>query len=453
MFKKNIPFWIIFVVLGIVFLDLVFFGLFIYPKKVDIKTTLDVKKEKIVKSEGKTGYYKGLFGVYFQEEKCSSATFIDISFGKVCEPLGFVLLKNADPKTFKVIIDGVYGKDKNSVYYRSQKLSQADPETFKTIKNPRYEFYTPLNSEIYSKDNYFVFLKENIISGADPKTFEIIVNHEELARDKSKVYHSYMPYPDYGPNFRSLYSGDWRYYKLDDHHVYYGFQNIEGRDPFYFIEGADPFTLKSIDCVDISMEKTVNCDQNYDSSETGGIRFYGGGNAFNYVKDKKRVYHEDTVIDGADPSSFVLINKSKYARDNHQMYYYHSGTISPIINSDPLSFQIIGDDFARDNHRLYFLGKEIKYADPLSFEFLNYYFTRDNNHVYFEGSEIESADPKTFKIVEIKGGQYPGYFAKDSRHVYFKAKTIQGADPNTFEAIDYVHGKDKSTTYDTDKLE
>jgi hypothetical protein len=49
----------------------------------------------------------------------------------------FVLLKDADPRSFKVFENAFGGKDKNHVYYQANKLAGLDPATVKVYSNTK----------------------------------------------------------------------------------------------------------------------------------------------------------------------------------------------------------------------------------------------------------------------------------------------------------------------------
>ena len=82
-------------------------------------------------------------------------------------------LPDSDPKTFEILSDS-YSKDKNTVYYHGKKISDADSRSFVTIGNK------------YAKDRNTIYYSGKKIEGSDVKTFKII-NHK-FSKDKSVVY-------------------------------------------------------------------------------------------------------------------------------------------------------------------------------------------------------------------------------------------------------------------------
>lgn len=94
-------------------------------------------------------------------------------------------LTNADPKTFRVIREGLaeWGADKESVYNGWFKLENSDPQTFQFI------------NASFSKDKNSVYFFQNRLDGADPNSFEII--KDNVAKDKSAIFAFGKKMPSY----------------------------------------------------------------------------------------------------------------------------------------------------------------------------------------------------------------------------------------------------------------
>lgn len=72
------------------------------------------------------------------------------------------LCSKADATTFRAIDgDGIFGKDKSHVFYKSTLIEGADPGTFERVKG----------SSLFSKDAKAVYLGEKLIPGADPTSW------------------------------------------------------------------------------------------------------------------------------------------------------------------------------------------------------------------------------------------------------------------------------------------
>jgi hypothetical protein len=85
-----------------------------------------------------------------------------------------------------------------------------------------------------------------------------------------------------------------------------------------------------------------------------------------FRKDKNYVYSNDTIIEGADPNTFEIVNW----------------------------------EWAKDNKSYFFKGKRVPYIDYATFKYLDYNYAIDKNNVYYDDEIIEGADAKTFKYIE-----------------------------------------------------
>lgn len=89
----------------------------------------------------------------------------------------YSILKNADAPTFEVIdstLSTAYFRDKNSVYYYSNKIKGADVATF-----------VPLNDN-YAKDKKRVFYQDSLLKNVDYGSFRVI--DKDKAEDKLRKY-------------------------------------------------------------------------------------------------------------------------------------------------------------------------------------------------------------------------------------------------------------------------
>ncbi|MGN0003431.1 MAG: DKNYY domain-containing protein, partial [Sphingobacterium composti] len=124
-----------------------------------------------------------------------------------------LVLKNSDPNTFKVIND-VWAKDKNNVYWFGKIYKKADAATFEKISEPpltSFDYAKDKNNvyiangqtikkalhgasfeildKFWAKDNFVVYCLSNksIIKTIDVETFKIIDNNGK-AEDKDYIY-------------------------------------------------------------------------------------------------------------------------------------------------------------------------------------------------------------------------------------------------------------------------
>ena len=150
-----------------------------------------------------------------------------------------------------------YSLDVNHVYYDNMILSEADPSTFKVL------------SYDYATDMHHVWYNDIIIDGADPATFVVPDSKiSNLAHDA----HDYYMYdrPLYVANIGSFRQIDYNW-ALDSLNVYY-------------------------------LDYDVLAD---DTPVVGDYRTFKVLNEF-YAVDSTCVYYKNTIVDGADPATFVV---------------------------------------------------------------------------------------------------------------------------------------------------
>ncbi|MEI6222514.1 MAG: DKNYY domain-containing protein [bacterium] len=114
---------------------------------------------------------------------CSSLYFYTTNWSLGIPVKSYEEIKEADFATFKVV-QNLYAKDKNVVFYEAAKLSGANPATFAVI------------NRLYAKDDDQIFYEDKEVSGADVESFSILQPesqsqfkwHESIAVDKHSVY-------------------------------------------------------------------------------------------------------------------------------------------------------------------------------------------------------------------------------------------------------------------------
>lgn len=119
-------------------------------------------------SEKSDNYYMDPYGIYF----CKNHDMIDD--GGCNWHYNVFRLKDANLFSFEVIND-IYSKDKQNVYYKDDIITDADASTFEVI------------DDIYSKDKQNVYYKNCIITDADASTFEVI--DDIYSKDKNHKYY------------------------------------------------------------------------------------------------------------------------------------------------------------------------------------------------------------------------------------------------------------------------
>ncbi|MDE6769655.1 MAG: DKNYY domain-containing protein, partial [Muribaculaceae bacterium] len=269
------------------------------------------------------------------------------------------LIDKAESTTFKVHSD-YFAEDANDFYWNGSALNVRDKATFQLLGNARmwgtawakdrynayylpggiitdidYKTFHPVrkkyfgNSEVYAADKYRVFFKEEVVPGADPKTFKEIDYH--TGHDKNRVYDGATPTQI--RNYDRLRKiGNYMY--SDGKYIYDSRFNV--------LPDADARTFKSISNCWYKDKNNVWWDTHL-LPEANPRRFkpvtnysFGSGKKerlgedFNYGKDERNVFFQDSIISEADVDSFEIINfpdgDSWTVFDRNRIY---QGTDSP----------------------------------------------------------------------------------------------------------------------------
>ena len=104
------------------------------------------------------------------------------------------LIEGADPETFEYVgfedVTGarfMYARDKSNVYYHKFLIEDADSDTFEVL------------GCWYAKDTRHIYFEDNIIEVADVNSFEVIENSYAYAKDDTSVYYGGNTIPDVDP--------------------------------------------------------------------------------------------------------------------------------------------------------------------------------------------------------------------------------------------------------------
>ena len=370
---------------------------------------------------------------------------------------------NADVNSFVVLEgDHSYAKDKNSVYYSGEKIEGANPKTFKIISDG-----------MYSKDDKNVYATVDIIKGADPQTFRRI-SETNYARDKNNLYY-------YFGDVKNLGKINEKDFKVLDSDLI-----KNGNEIYYLGEKADIKNPEKFEPIKVSDDKRIlygKDDENIyavTSDEKHGYfkviknadkdTFEVMEKDTRYSKDKNNVYYAGynvVQLQDADKNSFTVVEDEDFSYDKKNVYY--AGR--KLNDISPNGFKVtrlvnrrnIPLNFLNDNKNIYKLIdifdeetgelKSVKTAvvkrpkvDSKTFEIFSYsenYF-RDKNNVYYENElykmglkKIEGADRNSFEVLNDE-------FSKDKNNVYYYGNKMKGISPVGLEFVDsnFKNGED-----------
>ena len=165
---------------------------------------------------------------------------------------------------------------------------------------------------------------------------------------------------------------------------------------------------------------------------------------FGYEVKRQTVIHAiwdgshrvERPLPGADAETFTVLKPYRYAKDKHAVYHYQS----VIQGAIPSTFALLNDWYAVDNERVFYNGAVLPDRDAITFETINGYWTRDKNDVYFLNRAIQACDPASFNVVFER-------WAMDAQCTYAADAVVDGADQHSFHALNDAYAKDKHHVY------
>ena len=293
-----------------------------------------------------------------------------------------------DPQTYEVI-NQLYSKDKNNIYYSDRKIIGVDLPTFQRI-----------DEYIYSKDKNNIYFRGKKISGADKDTFEKIDEYN-YSKDKNNIYYNDKKIEGVDKNtfeltydFGSVVNG---YYSKDKNNVYYENKKLKGIDVktfkkisrlvdnfliedkngFYIVE--EDGSVAPIDGKEVDIENL--------SQLAIKTNLYHDKDSMYFVKNHKLVKIKDAPK--VDPYNLSTYN-DKYINKYDVVYYLDTdeGAFKKLEKAESHQFSAYGDtEYAKGRKNVYFKGKILADADYESFGMKynhekDVYEIRDKNKVY-----------------------------------------------------------------------
>ena len=291
-----------------------------------------------------------------------------------------------DPQTYEVI-NQLYSKDKNNIYYSNRKIIGADLPTFQ------------IGSDGFSKDKNNIYFGGKKILGVDRDTIKII--ELPYIKDKNNVYYGNKKIEGADKNtFELIYdfgSVVNRYYSKDKNNVYYENKKLKGIDVktfkkisrlvdnfliedkngFYIVEkdgSVAPIDSKEVDIENLSQLAIKT-------------NLYHDKDSMYFVKNHKLVKIKDAPkVDLYNLSTY----NDKYINKYNVVYYLDTdeGAFKKLEKAESHQFSAYGNtEYAKGRRNVYFKGKILADADYESFGMKynhekDVYEIRDKNKVY-----------------------------------------------------------------------
>ena len=394
-------------------------------------------------------------------------------------------IQGADKNSFEVLGNYI-AKDKNNVYYKGRKMENVDSASFKTFgnfigKDKNRVFYITGNEDIKDadaksfeimgdtryfrdKNNIFVIKYSNDfpdgegfikLPNIDRNSF--ITLSEEFGKDKNGIYYIGEKINGINPNNVRVIEemGQDNYILQSGNNYYLTFNSNEGM----YDSKNDKIEAKKINNLNIDFST---------------FKYFG---IFNYYKDKNSFYyHSDndfkkikSEIDVKSAEKILELND--FVKDKNNLYYFSNGKIEKInLNIDVNSLVFLNNNnssyssYIKDRNNIYFVDNEnrkvkiVKNADKNTFQIVNGNYGVDRKNVYYDGEKLDSVGIEGLKIFDDN-------YLKDNKNVYeiyttddgkTKIRTIKNLniDVASFENIlKEAFYKDKNSVYYVDITE
>ncbi len=244
----------------------------------------------------------------------------------------------ADVKSFEAYDFDFYSRDNNFVYYKTKKVTDADPNTFGVVEDP----YPYKKIKKRTKDKSSIFFLGKKIKNSDSKTFSFTGNiaQSSYAKDKNQVY----------------------------------FFN-ETTDKLYLVEGADPSTFSTLFKGNVYMYGKDKKNIFYREKKMPKVDIGSFEILFLLCsKDKNKAYFQEKIIEKADGSTFEEVG-NWYWKDKNNVFYryefkYPESIVKKIDEADVETFKAVKDchHVAKDKNYVYKKGEIIEGADPFGFK-------------------------------------------------------------------------------------
>lgn len=148
-------------------------------------------------------------------------------------------------------------------------------------------------------------------------------------------------------------------YRVRDSKVYFrSFDNMQWQFQSKEVRGADPKTIRTL-------------------PRSGDL----------YGADNKRVFFGEVSLTNADPGSFLVVDwRQEYSRDANQIYWK-----SIPVTDDVEHWQILSRGYSKDRDHVYYGKTIVEGADPASFVVTGEVTShaQDKNHSYNMGRRID----------------------------------------------------------------
>ncbi|MEK7595012.1 MAG: DKNYY domain-containing protein [Patescibacteria group bacterium] len=220
----------------------------------------------------------------------------------------YIILKEADSNSFRALKYGYYQDSRNLFYDTGENYKIVNGIDLKSIQILSTHFIKDKNNIFFSQ----LYRQSEIkpLQGFDVDSFSVVQNntyHEQYFKDKNGVYFSERV-GVFSPNSSKIHEANVGSIKVmqrsllakDNNFVYYNGKIVSHLDALTFeeLDGGYYRDARSI------YTRNFNVLPNSDSCTFELIGYKTQYEWSGYAKDKNQVYYHDSIVEGADPSTF-----------------------------------------------------------------------------------------------------------------------------------------------------
>ena len=399
---------------------------------------------------------KGMLNFYFYAQDNEHIYLLSCYNGGKVSPCYFKgILKDSDPGSF-TILESLYSKDDQNVYFADQKLAEADVNSFEVVLG------------FLAKDSRHVYFNGERLEGVDSSALQVsptlhpfqYTGETPEGRSFNFAYSSNLLFDIDGEPIDGSAGGEFKL--LSDSFLF----SADTASPHNY--AVDSTYVYYIDCYYDCKIKLIP-DSKVESFEVLGGR---------WTKDEANVYFMEKIVSEADPATLEPLG-NRYFRDADQLFF--EGKVIEGVNPDQFEPIFPNEEdlpctasYGKGGSTV-FLGDLPLEIDVQSLEFLDplgFFYTDDNN-VYRAtiNSKAAACDPNDVEIIPEANveGFTPlntNYFISQSSVYYINSYgetiLISKADTSSFEPInpllnqlnsDYSHyAKDANYAYHKDQI-
>ena len=314
---------------------------------------------------------------------------------------GFIKLPNIDRNSF-ITLSEEFGKDKNGIYYIGEKINGINPNNVRVIEEMGQDNYI-----LQSENNYYLTFNSN----------SDLYDRKNDKIEAKKINNLNIDFSTF------KYFGILNYYK--------------DKNSFYYHSDNDLKKIKS----DINIQSAEKMIELNDFIKDKNNIYYFSDGKLEKINLKIDVNNLEYLDDGNSTfSNYLIDGKNVYFVDNEH------GKIRIVKNADRNTFKVVNGNYGTDRKNVYYFGEKLDFVGLDGLKIFNEIYLKDKKNVY----EISANDNDKVKVEPIKNLNidvasfediFGGLNYKDKNSVYYvdenngevSLKILKGADPATFE--------------------